>query len=82
MGTLKKGVSSPIHQLSQTYARSKDTVPKSTLELKYQTILRCTPVAITSSEGRNEVDNKVVFLTFNDYNQLAYEDFKLCLVRA
>ena len=79
-GTLKKGSKLPsIRQLSQTYACSKDTAQRALLELKYQNYIYAVPKSgYYVLEGRNEVDNKVL-LNLNDYNQLAYEDFKLCL---
>ena len=79
-GTLKKGSKLPsILQLSQTYACSKDTAQRALLELKYQNYIYAVPKSgYYVLEGRNEVDNKVL-LNLNDYNQLAYEDFKLCL---
>ena len=49
------------------------------MELKYQNYIYAVPKSgYYVLEGRNEVDNKVL-LNLNDYNQLAYEDFKLCL---
>ena len=79
-GTLKKGSKLPsIRQLSQTYACSKDTAQRALLELKYQNYIYAVPKSgCYVLEGPSKPNDKVLF-NLNDYNQLAYEDFRLCL---
>ena len=79
-GTLKKGSKLPsIRQLSQTYACSKDTAQRALLELKYQNYIYAVPKSgYYVLEGPSKPNDKVLF-NLNDYNQLAYEDFRLCL---
>lgn len=79
-GSLEKGSKLPsIRQLSQTYACSKDTAQRALLDLKYQNYIYAVPKSgYYVLEGYNETDDKTL-LNLNDYNQLAYEDFKLCL---
>lgn len=79
-GSLEKGSKLPsIRQLSQTYACSKDTAQRALLDLKYQNYIYAVPKSgYYVLEGHNETNDKVL-LNLNDYNQLAYEDFKLCL---
>ena len=79
-GTLKKGSKLPsIRQLSQTYACSKDTAQRALLELKYQNYIYAVPKSgYYVLEGPSKSNDKVLF-NLNDYNQLAYEDFRLCL---
>lgn len=79
-GILEKGSKLPsIRQLSQTYACSKDTAQRALLDLKYQNYIYAVPKSgYYVLEGYNETDDKAL-LNLNDYNQLAYEDFKLCL---
>lgn len=79
-GSLEKGSKLPsIRQLSQTYACSKDTAQRALLDLKYQNYIYAVPKSgYYVLEGYNETDDKAL-LNLNDYNQLAYEDFKLCL---
>lgn len=79
-GSLEKGSKLPsIRQLSQTYVCSKDTAQRALLDLKYQNYIYAVPKSgYYVLEGYNETDDKAL-LNLNDYNQLAYEDFKLCL---
>ena len=79
-GSLEKGSKLPsIRQLSQTYVCSKDTAQRALLDLKYQNYIYAVPKSgYYVLEGYNETDDKAL-LNLNDYHQLAYEDFKLCL---
>ena len=79
-GKLEKGNKIPsIRQLSQHYACSKDTAQRALLELKYQNYIYAVPKSgYYVLEGKKENDDHVL-LNINDYNQLAYEDFRLCL---
>ena len=79
-GSLEKGSKLPsIRQLSQTYSCSKDTAQRALLELRYQNYIYAVPKSgYYVLEGRSDSSDKVL-LNLNDYNQLAYEDFHLCL---
>lgn len=79
-GNLEKGSKLPsIRQLSQTYGCSKDTAQRALLELKYQNYIYAVPKSgYYVLEGPSNSNDKVL-LNLNDYNQLAYEDFRLCL---
>ena len=79
-GKLEKGSKLPsIRQLSQTYGWSKDTAQRALLELKYQNYIYAVPKSgYYVLEGPSKSNDKVLF-NLNDYNQLAYEDFRLCL---
>lgn len=79
-GKLEKGSKLPsIRQISQTYRCSKDTAQRALLELKYQNYIYAVPKSgYYVLEGPSKSNDKVLF-NLNDYNQLAYEDFRLCL---
>ncbi len=79
-GKLEKGSKLPsIRQISQTYGCSKDTAQRALLELKYQNYIYAVPKSgYYVLEGPSKSNDKVLF-NLNDYNQLAYEDFRLCL---
>ena len=79
-GNLEKGSKLPsIRQISQTYGCSKDTAQRALLELKYQNYIYAVPKSgYYVLEGPSK-SNDTVLLNLNDYNQLAYEDFRLCL---
>ena len=79
-GNLEKGSKLPsIRQISQNYACSKDTAQRALLELKYQNYIYAVPKSgYYVLEGPSHSNDKVL-LNLNDYNQLAYEDFRLCL---
>ena len=79
-GNLEKGSKLPsIRQLSQSYGCSKDTAQRALLELKYQNYIYAVPKSgYYVLEGPSHSNDKVL-LNLNDYNQLAYEDFRLCL---
>ena len=79
-GKLEKGSKLPsIRQLSQTYGCSKDTAQRALLVLKYQNYIYAVPKSgYYVLEGPSKSNDKVLF-NLNDYNQLAYEDFRLCL---
>ncbi|MBM7641993.1 aminotransferase-like domain-containing protein [Streptococcus loxodontisalivarius] len=79
-GQLKKGDKIPsIRQLSQTYHCSKDTVQKALTELTYLKDIYAIP-----KSGYYVLENKAeqiepVELSISDYNNLAYDDFLLCM---
>ena len=79
-GKLEKGSKLPsIRQISQIYGCSKDTAQRALLELKYQNYIYAVPKSgCYVLEGPSKPNDKVLF-NLNDYNQLAYEDFRLCL---
>ena len=79
-GKLEKGSKLPsIRQISQIYGCSKDTAQRALLELKYQNYIYAIPKSgYYVLEGPSKSNDKVLF-NLNDYNQLAYEDFRLCL---
>lgn len=79
-GKLEKGSKLPsIRQISQIYGCSKDTAQRALLELKYQNYIYAVPKSgYYVLEGPSKSNDKVLF-NLNDYNQLAYEDFRLCL---
>ena len=79
-GKLEKGSKLPsIRQISQTYGCRKDTAQRALLELKYQNYIYAVPKSgYYVLEGPSKSNDKVLF-NLNDYNQLAYEDFRLCL---
>ena len=79
-GKLEKGSKLPsIRQISQIYGCSKDTAQRALLELKYQNYIYAVPKSgYYVLEGPSKPNDKVLF-NLNDYNQLAYEDFRLCL---
>ncbi|MGT2910639.1 aminotransferase-like domain-containing protein [Streptococcus cameli] len=79
-GSIKRGQKLPsIRQLSQEYQCSKDTVQKAFLELKYQKVI----YAVEKS-GYYVLEDKAfqeeqIPLASEDFHQLPYEDFRLCL---
>ncbi|MBM7636914.1 PLP-dependent aminotransferase family protein [Streptococcus saliviloxodontae] len=79
-GDLKKGDKLPsIRQLSQYYHCSKDTVQKALLELSYQNDIYAIP-----KSGYYVLENKAehiepVIVSISDYNNIAYDDFLLCM---
>ncbi len=83
MVLLKKGVSSPICQLSQISMPVVRIQPKEhSWNSSIKTIFTLYPkvVIMFSKDAMKSIIRS--FLTFNDYNQLAYEDFfKLCLMK-
>lgn len=66
-------------RLVRSYGCSKDTAQRALLELKYQNYIYAVPKSgYYVLEGPSK-SNDTVLLNLNDYNQLAYEDFRLCL---
>ncbi|MGT2769064.1 aminotransferase-like domain-containing protein [Streptococcus ictaluri] len=70
-----------IRQLSKTYHCSKDTVQKALLQLKYQQLIYAIPKSGYFVLGKlnNESSHE---MSLEDYNNMAYEDFRLCLNQA
>ncbi|MFC3932096.1 aminotransferase-like domain-containing protein [Streptococcus dentapri] len=79
-GQLKKGDKLPsIRQLSQEFNCSKDTVQRALLELRHQNLI----YAVEKSgyyvlEGQ-DLSGETMTISLEDYNHLAYNDFKACL---
>ncbi|MGT2935458.1 aminotransferase-like domain-containing protein [Streptococcus castoreus] len=79
----KKGDKLPsIRQLSQSYQCSKDTVQRALLELKYRHLIYAVPKSGYYVLGKVIQEDFSHDLSLEDYNNLAYEDFRLCLNEA
>lgn len=79
----KKGDKLPsIRQLSQQYHCSKDTVQRALLALQYKRLIYAIPKSGYYVLGKIEEKQHSFELSLEDYNQLAYEDFRLCLNEA
>lgn len=80
---LKKGDKLPsIRQLSDHYRCSKDTVQRALLELKYRHLIYAVPKSGYYVLGKVSEEDTAVDLSLEDYNNIAYEDFRLCLNEA
>lgn len=80
---LKKGDKLPsIRQLNDHYRCSKDTVQRALLELKYRHLIYAVPKSGYYVLGKVSEEDTAVNLSLEDYNNIAYEDFRLCLNEA
>ncbi|MFQ3139377.1 PLP-dependent aminotransferase family protein [Streptococcus pyogenes] len=80
---LKKGDKLPsIRVLSKVYHCSKDTVQRALLELKYRHLIYAVPKSGYYVLGNVSIPDNVLNLSLEDYNNMAYEDFRLCLNEA
>ncbi|MGG6795759.1 UNVERIFIED_CONTAM: PLP-dependent aminotransferase family protein [Streptococcus canis] len=78
--SLKKGERLPsIRQLSDIYHCSKDTVQRALLELKYRHLIYAVPKSGYYVLGKVTEEETSLDLSLEDYNNMAYEDFRLCL---
>lgn len=76
----KRGEKLPsIRQLSQNYQCSKDTVQKAMLELKYQNKIYAVEKSGYYILEDKDSKNQMVELDPADFQELPYEDFRVCL---
>ncbi|HFU4501138.1 TPA: PLP-dependent aminotransferase family protein [Streptococcus suis] len=76
----KRGEKLPsIRQLSQDYQCSKDTVQKAMLELKYQNKIYAVEKSGYYILEDQDSKNQMVELDPADFQELPYEDFRVCL---
>lgn len=76
----KRGEKLPsIRQLSQDYQCSKDTVQKAMLELKYQNKIYAVEKSGYYILEDQDFQDRTVELDPADFQELPYEDFRLCL---
>ncbi|MGT2887318.1 PLP-dependent aminotransferase family protein [Streptococcus didelphis] len=82
-GKLKKGDRIPsIRQLSSSYACSKDTVQRALLDLKYKQKLYAVPQSGYYVLDNYQLTELAPYFSLKEYNNLAYNDFRLCLNEA
>lgn len=80
---LKQGQKLPsIRHLSQQYRCSKDTVQRALLELKYRRLIYSVPKSGYYILGKVGDDHLQSTVSLKDYNNMAYEEFRLCLNEA
>lgn len=76
----KRGEKLPsIRQLSQNYQCSKDTIQKAMLELKYQNKIYAVEKSGYYILEDKDSKNQMVELDPADFQELPYEDFRVCL---
>lgn len=79
-GILQKGQKLPsVRHLSQNYHCSKDTAQRALLELKYRNycyVVEKSGYYVLEGKEKNESPLKI---SLEDYNNMAYEDFRLCV---
>lgn len=79
-GDFKRGQKLPsIRQLSEKYQCSKDTVQKAMLELKYQNAIYAVEKSGYYILEDKDFQAETLVLNPKDFQQLPYEDFRLCL---
>ncbi|BCP63544.1 hypothetical protein SUT503_06020 [Streptococcus parasuis] len=78
--TYKRGQKLPsVRQLSQTYQCSKDTVQKALVELKYQKKIYSVEKSGYYILEDQHFKEDMVDLNPADFQELPYEDFRICL---
>ncbi|QGX46961.1 aminotransferase class I/II-fold pyridoxal phosphate-dependent enzyme [Streptococcus equinus] len=79
-GKLSKGDRIPsIRSLSRTFHCSKDTAQRALLELKYQNYIYAVEKSGYYVLENKQQEEAPLNLSLSDYNNMAYEDFTICL---
>lgn len=79
-GDFKRGQKLPsIRKLSEKYQCSKDTVQKAMLELKYQNAIYAVKKSGYYILEDKDFQEESINLNPEDFQQLPYEDFRICL---